>query len=92
MSDVIKITDDEISSIKNLRDEIVGIISTVGQMKLTYDLMEQDLASVKSQLVEQVEKYKQLLKTEKEVIDELLKKYGMGSLDVETGVFTPENK
>lgn len=92
MSDVVKITDVELSSIKTLRDEIVSVISTVGQMKLTCDLMEQDLISVKSQLNEQVEKYKQLLVKEKEVIDELLKKYGMGSLDVETGVFTPENK
>jgi hypothetical protein len=31
-----------------------------------------------------------LLVKEKELIDTLLQKYGMGSLDVETGVFTPE--
>jgi len=62
----------------------------VGQLKLTHDLMNEDLTSVKSKLEEEVVKYKALLVKEKGLVDELLKKYGMGSLDVETGVFTPE--
>jgi predicted house-cleaning noncanonical NTP pyrophosphatase (MazG superfamily) len=90
MSEVKNITDEELSSVKSLREEIIGVISTVGQLKLTHDLMEEDLTSVKSKLSEEIAKYKQLLTKEKELVDELLKKYGMGSLDVETGVFTPE--
>jgi hypothetical protein len=90
MSEGTKITDEELSSVKNLREEIVGVISNVGQLKLTHDLMEEDLATVKSRLTEQSSKYKELLTKEKQLIDELLQKYGMGSLDVETGVFTPE--
>lgn len=90
MSEETKITDEELSSVKALREEIVGVISNVGQLKLTHDLMEEDLTTVKSRLNEQTTKYKELLKKEKQLIDELLQKYGMGSLDVETGVFTPE--
>ncbi len=90
MSEVKKLTDEELSSVKSLREEIIGSISTVGQLKLTHDLMEEDLTSVKSKLNEEVVKYKELLVKEKGLVDELLKKYGMGSLDVETGVFTPE--
>ncbi len=90
MSEVNKLTDDELSSVKSLREEIIGAISTVGQLKLTHDLMDEDLTSVKSKLNEEVVKYKQLLVKEKALVDELLAKYGMGSLDVETGVFTPE--
>lgn len=90
MSEVTKLTDEELSSVKSLREEIVGAISTVGQLKLTYDLMEEDLTTVKSKLNEQVTKYKELLVKERTLVEELLKKYGMGSLDVETGVFTPE--
>lgn len=90
MSEVKKLTDEELSSIKSLREEIIGIISTTGQLKLTHDLMEEDLISVKSKLNEEAAKYKELLVKEKGLVDELLKKYGMGSLDVETGVFTPE--
>ena len=90
MSEVQKLTDEELSSVKSLREEIIGAISTVGQLKLTHDLMEEDLISVKSKLNEQVAKYKQLLGKEKELIDVFMKKYGIGSLDIETGVFTPE--
>ena len=90
MSEVKKLTDEELSSVKSLREEIIGSISTVGQLKLTHDLMEEDLVSVKSKLNEQVAKYKELLGKEKELIDVFMKKYGIGSLDIETGVFTPE--
>ena len=90
MTEVKKLTDEELSSVKSLREEIIGSISTVGQLKLTHDLMEEDLTSVKSKLNEEVVKYKELLVKEKGLVDELLKKQGMGSLDVETGVFTPE--
>jgi hypothetical protein len=90
MSEGTKITDEELLSVKSLREEIVGVISNVGQLKLTHDLMEEDLAIVNSRLNEQASKYKELLTKEKQLIDELLQKYGMGSLDVETGVFTPE--
>jgi predicted house-cleaning noncanonical NTP pyrophosphatase (MazG superfamily) len=90
MTEVTKLTDEELSSVKSLREEIIGSISTVGQLKLTHDLMNEDLTSVKSKLEEEVVKYKALLVKEKGLVDDLLKKYGMGSLDVETGVFTPE--
>ena len=90
MSEVKKLTDEELTSVRTLREEIVGVISLVGQLKLTHDLMNEDLTSVKSKLEEEVVKYKALLVKEKGLVDELLKKYGMGSLDVETGVFTPE--
>jgi hypothetical protein len=90
MSEVQKLTDEELSSVKSLREEIIGAISTVGQLKLTHDLMEEDLASVKSKLTEHVVKYKELLTKEKELIEVFMKKYGIGSLDIETGVFTPE--
>ena len=90
MSEVKKLTDEELSSVKGLREQIISVISIVGQLKLTYDLMEEDLTTVKSKLNEQVTKYKELLVKERTLVEELLKKYGMGSLDVETGVFTPE--
>lgn len=90
MTDTKKLTDEEISSVKTLREEIISSISTVGQLKLTHNLMKEDVKTVKSKLDEQIAKYKELLAKEKELIDQFLKKYGMGSLDVETGVFTPE--
>lgn len=85
-----KLTDEELSSVKGLREEIVTVISTVGQLKLTCDLMKEDLDMANQKLTEQSKKYKELLEKEKELIDILLQKYGIGSLDIETGIFTPE--
>ena len=68
MSEVKKITDEELSSVKGLREEIIGVISTVGQLKLTHDLMEEDLTSVKSKLADEITKYKNLLSKEKELL------------------------
>jgi predicted house-cleaning noncanonical NTP pyrophosphatase (MazG superfamily) len=90
MSENTKLTDDELLSVKSLRDEIVNVISSVGQLKLSHDLIEEDLNTAKTKLSEQATKYKELLVNEKELIDTLMKKYGIGSLDLETGVFTPE--
>ena len=90
MSEVKRLTDEELSSVKSLREEIISVISTVGQLKLTYDLMEEDLNTAKLRLAEQSQKYKELLGKEKELIDTFMNKYGIGSLDIETGVFTPE--
>lgn len=90
MSEAKNITDEELSAVKELRDKIIGVISTVGQLKLTHDLLEEDLTAAKTKLAEQANIYKQLLSKEKELIDGLMKQYGIGSLDVETGVFTPE--
>lgn len=92
MSEVIKLTDEEILSVKSLRDEIIKVISDVGQMKLTHDMLEEDLKLIKEKLAEQATTYKGLLGKEKEIIDSFMKKYGIGSLDIETGVFTPEQK
>lgn len=92
MSEVKKLTDEELSSVKSLREQMIEVISTVGQLKLTYDLLEEDLNIAKERLAEQSKRYRELLKQEKELVDSFMSKYGIGSLDIETGVFTPENK
>jgi len=90
MSEVKKLTDEELSSVKGLREELLSIISNVGQLKLTYDLLEEDLNATKEQLSVQSKRYKELLSREKELVDTFVKKYGIGSLDIETGILTPE--
>ena len=90
MSEVKKLTDEELSSVRGLREELLSIISNVGQLKLTYDLLEEDLNATKEQLSVQSKRYKELLSREKELVDTFVKKYGIGSLDIETGILTPE--
>ena len=90
MTELKKLTDEELSSVKELREQIAAIISTVGQLKLTHYLMSEDLKVTSDKLEQQTSLYKELLDKETQLINGLLEKYGIGSLDIETGIFTPE--
>jgi DNA anti-recombination protein RmuC len=90
MSDPQKLTAEELLSVTQLREQIVGVISTVGQLKLTHDLISDDLQATTDKLAQQSSVYKELLNTEKQLMNSLLEKYGIGSLDIDTGIFTPE--
>ncbi len=90
MTESQKLTEAELASVTQLREQIVGVISTVGQLKLTHDLILDDLKTTADKLTEQTTLYKELLDTEKQLINTLLEKYGIGSLDIDTGMFTPE--
>jgi DNA anti-recombination protein RmuC len=90
MSDPQKLTAEELLSVTQLREQIVSVISTVGQLKLTHDLISDDLQATTDKLAQQSSVYKELLNTEKQLMNSLLEKYGIGSLDIDTGIFTPE--
>jgi hypothetical protein len=92
MSETVKLTDEEISSVKDLREQVIAVISSVGQTKLTVDLLKDEITELENKFVEQTAVYKSLLEQEKTLINGLLEKYGVGSLDIDTGVFTPEKK
>ncbi len=90
MSDAVKLTEEELTSIKTLREQIIEVISTVGQTKITTELLKEELTTIENKIVEQTKLYKELLEKEKSLVNGLLEKYGVGSLDIDTGIFTPE--
>jgi hypothetical protein len=92
MSEPIKLTEEEFVSIGALRNQMIMAISTIGQLKITYDLIQEDLVATDVKLKEGIKSYKDLVDNEKKFISGLYEKYGVGSLDIETGIFTPANK
>ena len=90
MSEQQKLTDEEFSTVTELRNNIAVNMSTIGQLKVTYELMKEDLSTIESQIAEKLLAHKELMGQEKKLVSALLEKYGIGSLDIETGVFTPE--
>jgi hypothetical protein len=90
MSDAVKLTEEELTSIKTLREQIIEVISTVGQTKITTELLKEELTTIENKILEQTKLYKELLEKEKSLVNGLLEKYGVGSLDIDTGIFTPE--
>ena len=84
MADEIKFTDDELKSIEELRSEYVNITNRFGQIALTrYNVEKQE---------EQAEAdFEQIRAKEQKVLNDITEKYGPGTLDPNTGVFTPSD-
>ena len=77
----IKLSQEEIETLTKLQDTQSNIISALGQPEYNIQLLELQ----KEGLTEQIEELK---KTELKAGQDLTKKYGNGSIDLDTGLFT----
>jgi flagellar hook-associated protein FlgK len=85
-----QITQEELSDINNLRTKLAAVISEVGQTTLQIELLESDINELKSKVTERKSVFKELLEQEQQLVTKLSEKYGTGSINFETGEFTPE--
>jgi len=90
MTDMIKIDTEELKETSSLRDQMADLFGQLGQLSISEKLLEDELTSVRSQKDAAIVKYRDLAKQEDDLVMKLTKKYGVGSLDLETGNFTPE--
>ena len=82
MADAIKFTEEELRSLQDLQGTYQQITLAMGQISLSKIQLENREQSVLNTLGEVREK-------ENELAKELTEKYGKGSLNIETGEFTP---
>ena len=85
----IKFTQEELDSIAAIQAEYQNKVSQFGQLRLEQLLLEQkseELDTVQQNLVIEFSK---LQATERELVKALNEKYGTGTLNPQTGVFTP---
>jgi len=85
-----QILKEEIEEINNLRNKLAVIVSESGQTTLQIQLLKLDITELNNKLEEQTTVFKRLLEEEQTLIKRLSDKYGAGSIDFETGEFTPE--
>ena len=86
-----EITGEELNEINVLRNKLATVVSDTGQFTLQVEMLETDLAELKLKISEQAKLFKSLLEEEQILIKRLSEKYGSGSINFETGEFTPEN-
>jgi hypothetical protein len=86
MAEQIKFTDEEISQINKLRDDVSQVFLELGQLQVErkkkldeIDVIESGLLTTHSELVE----------FETNLFKTLNEKYGDGNYDPNTGIFTP---
>ena len=82
MSEV-KFTDDELKKIKDLQTSYLDIQNEFGQLSLAKIRLKRQEEQVSKKLTE-------IENTEKSFLDKVTEKYGKGTLNPETGVFTPQ--
>ena len=80
MSEQIKLSQEELDSIKQLQNQQQSLINQFGQLEYKMQLLELQ----KDQLVETIGK---LQIEEKEIGTNLTEKYGNGTVDLESGMF-----
>ena len=84
-----KITDEEMQSIKTIQEEYTQMGVQLVQLKLAKNSSEEYLKKLNEQEDTLTNNIQEINKREKELADGLNEKYGVGSLDMTTGEFTP---
>ena len=75
-------TESELKEIKDLKMSLNALIFQLGQISVERIKLEETEKNLKNQL-------KNLEKNEASIAKKLTSKYGKGSIDIETGTFTP---
>ena len=85
MPEEVKFTEEELTQVKNIQISYQNVQNQFGQLKLTQIRLD-------NQEVDLEDALKQIQSEEKKFLDGITSKYGQGTLNPDTGVFTPENK
>ena len=88
----IKFTKEELSGIREVRNSFNNITTNFGNLEVQRIQTEQRLSAIEQQKVIAENEYNQVIQQEVELLNNLNEKYGQGSLDLEKGVFTPNEE
>ena len=87
----VKFTEEEMGSLKEIQESYFNIQTEYGKLELTRIRLEQQLDVLDNTDDDLKEKFIQTQTTEKEFLDGITKKYGEGTLDQDSSIFTPNN-
>lgn len=85
-----KITEEELKEINELRTKLSKTVSDAGQSTLQMKLLQEDIKQLETEISQHTLSFQTLLDEEQKLVKRLSDKYGTGSIDFETGEFTPE--
>lgn len=89
MADQVKIEAVELQKINDLRSAYDKKTTELGQIAVSKLMMEQQIKNINSIEDRTKKEYLEIQSKEQELLKELNAKYGQGSLDIATGIFTP---
>ena len=89
MPEEVKFTEEEIKQVKEIQDLYQKIQNDFGQIRIARIRIEEQLSNLDKAEDGSRKSFLDTQEKEKTFLNEITKKYGDGSLDPETGVFTP---
>ena len=89
MENQMKFTEEELQSVKTIRDKNTAIVLDLGQNELETFTLSNRLKELETEKQSLQSNYLQLRMDEQQLVQELNKKYGAGPVDIESGVFIP---
>ena len=89
MSEVKKFTEEELKEVQSLRDRMSKLVANFGELKLEQILQESKAENIKTIDITLNQEYKDIQTKELELVKVFNEKYGRGTLDLDTGTFTP---
>ena len=84
-----KFTQEEMDKIKEIQTSYIGVQQAFGQLEVNRIRLEQQLDATQQASSDLRNKFSEVQGDEQKFIEELNTKYGDGSLDLESGTFTP---
>lgn len=91
MAESIKFTAEELDKIKELRDKNQVKVQEFGRVEIELIIGKQTWDNLVKEKKKIETEYEQIQKEEKDLVEELNKKYGAGTVDLSSGEFTPSN-
>ena len=95
MPEEVKFTEEELKDVTEIQNSYLSIQNNLGQLSVAKIRLQDDVDRLNEAENNLKGEFKKLQDKEKSFLDGITKKYGQGSLNPETGVFTPtesENK
>lgn len=87
----IKLTERELQQIQDLRTKYANITAQLGQLKVEQILVNKQLSRLSELEAQFTNEYNSIQLEEEKFAESITKTYGVGDVNLETGVFTPES-
>ena len=83
MPEEVKFTEEELTQVQNFQNQYLSVQNQFGQLKMAQIRLD-------NQEVDLEDALKKIQNNEEKFLNEITEKYGQGTLNPETGVFTPD--
>ena len=91
MENVLKLPEDLILEIQNLKEELMDNIIKIGRISVQKSFYEKDLALINKELDSLHGEASNIYAKEEALQEKVIGEYGKGKLDFESGIFTKED-